>query len=175
MLELARLPLLAAERDERYPLILVGGAVTYQSQASGRLCRLDGHGDGEETIHDYLDLLHDTLGQPRQEHLRLAAEISGVYVPSRHDQHTATTPVAPRKITDLARWPAYSSVLTDDTEFRGTLLVEITGGVRSSAVFARWGMSIPNSGNWGRASWNWWRRSSSVIVQPGTRRWGRWA
>jgi radical SAM superfamily enzyme YgiQ (UPF0313 family) len=29
MLALARIPLLAAERDERYPLILVGGAVTY--------------------------------------------------------------------------------------------------------------------------------------------------
>jgi hypothetical protein len=29
MLELARIPLLAAERDERYPIILVGGAVTY--------------------------------------------------------------------------------------------------------------------------------------------------
>ena len=100
-------------------------------------------GDGEETIHDYLDLLHDTLGQPRQEHLRLAAEISGVYVPSRHDQHTATTPVAPRKITDLARWPAYSSVLTDDTEFRGTLLVEITRGCPFKCRFCTVGYVYP--------------------------------
>ena len=113
-------------------------------------------GDGEETIHDYLDLLHDTLGQPRQEHLRLAAEIPGVYVPSLHDQHTAITPMAPRQITDLAQWPAYSSMLTDDTEFSGTLLVEITRGCPSSAVFARWGMSIPNSGNClESASWDW--------------------
>ena len=67
MLELAHLPLLAAERDERYPLILVGGAVTYiNPEPLADFVDLMVIGDGEETIHDYLDLLHDTLGQPRQ-------------------------------------------------------------------------------------------------------------
>ena len=104
MLALARIPLLAAERDERSPLILVGGAVTYiNPEPLADFVDLMVIGDGEETIHDYLDLLHDTLGQPRQEHLRLAAEIPGLYVPRLHDQSTATTPIAPRKITDLAQ------------------------------------------------------------------------
>src|SRR5262249_20339672 len=129
MLELAHIPLLAAERDERYPLILVGGAVTYiNPEPLADFVDLMVIGDGEETIHDYLDLLHDPLGQPRQAHLRLAAELHGLYIPSLHDQRTATTPIAPRKIADLAQWPAYSSVLTADTEFSGTLLVEITRG-----------------------------------------------
>ena len=144
MLELARLPLLAAERDERYPLILVGGAVTYiNPEPLADFVDLMVIGDGEETIHDYLDLLHDTLGQPRREHLRLAAEIPGVYVPSLHDQPTVTTPVAPRKIADLAQWPAYSSVLTDDTEFRGTLLVEITRGCPFKCRFCTVGYVYP--------------------------------
>ena len=144
MLALARIPLLAAERDERYPLILVGGAVTYiNPEPLADFVDLMVIGDGEETIHDYLDLLHDTLGQPRQEHLRLAAEIPGVYVPRLHDQHTATTPIAPRKITDLAQWPAYSSVLTDATEFSGTLLVEITRGCPFKCRFCTVGYVYP--------------------------------
>ena len=144
MLELARIPLLAAERDERYPLILVGGAVTYiNPEPLADFVDLMIIGDGEETIHDYLDLLHDTLGQPRQEHLRRAAEIPGVYVPSRHDQQPVTTPIAPRKITDLAQWPAYSSVLTDDTEFSSTLLVEITRGCPFKCRFCTVGYVYP--------------------------------
>ena len=144
MLELARIPLLAAERDERHPLILVGGAVTYiNPEPLADFVDLMVIGDGEETIHDYLDLLHDTLGQPRQEHLRLAAEIPGVYVPRLHDPHTATTPIAPRKITDLAQWPAYASVLTDDTEFSGTLLVEITRGCPFKCRFCTVGYVYP--------------------------------
>ena len=144
MLELARIPLLAAERDERYPLILVGGAVTYiNPEPLADFVDLMVIGDGEETIHDYLDLLHDTLGQPRQEHLRLAAEIPGVYVPNLHDQPTAITPIAPRKITELAQWPAYSSVLTDDTEFSGTLLVEITRGCPFKCRFCTVGYVYP--------------------------------
>ena len=57
MLALARIPLLAAERDERYPLILVGGAVTYiNPEPLADFVDLMVIGDGEETIHDYLDL-----------------------------------------------------------------------------------------------------------------------
>src|ERR671922_393497 len=66
MLELARIPLLAAERDERYPLILVGGAVTYiNPEPLADFVDLMVIGDGEETINDYLDLAHETLAQPR--------------------------------------------------------------------------------------------------------------
>lgn len=144
MLALARIPLLAAERDERYPLILLGGAVTYiNPEPLADFVDLMVIGDGEETIHDYLDLLHDTLGQPRQEHLRLAADIPGLYVPRLHDQSTATTPIAPRKITDLGQWPAYSSVLTSDTEFSDTLLIEITRGCPFKCRFCTVGYVYP--------------------------------
>lgn len=144
MLELARIPLLAAERDERYPLILVGGAVTYiNPEPLADFVDLMVIGDGEEAINDYLDLLHDTLGQPRQEHLRLVAQIPGLYVPALHTQSTETTPIAPRKITELAQWPAYSSVLTEDTEFSGTLLVEITRGCPFKCRFCTVGYVYP--------------------------------
>ena len=58
------MPLLAAERDERYPLILIGGAVTYiNPEPLADFVDLMVLGDGEEAIHDYLDLASDTLGQ----------------------------------------------------------------------------------------------------------------
>jgi radical SAM superfamily enzyme YgiQ (UPF0313 family) len=144
MLEMARLPLLAAERDERHPLVLVGGAVTYiNPEPLADFVDLMIIGDGEETINDYLDLACDTLGQPRQEHLRLAAEISGIYVPGLHGSQGATTAIPPRKITDLAQWPAYSSLLTDDTEFSGALLVEITRGCPFKCRFCTVGYVYP--------------------------------
>jgi radical SAM superfamily enzyme YgiQ (UPF0313 family) len=144
MLALARIPLLAAERDESYPLILVGGAVTYiNPEPLADFVDLMVIGDGEEIIHDYLNLLHDTLGQPRQEHLRQAADLAGLYIPRLHDQSPMSTPIPPRKITDLVQWPAYSSVLTNDTEFSDTLLVEITRGCPFKCRFCTVGYVYP--------------------------------
>ena len=51
MLELAHIPLRAAERDERHPLLLVGGAVTYiNPEPLADFVDLMIMGDGEETI-----------------------------------------------------------------------------------------------------------------------------
>jgi radical SAM superfamily enzyme YgiQ (UPF0313 family) len=139
MLEMARLPLLAAERDERHPLVLVGGAVTYiNPEPLADFVDLMIIGDGEEVLNGYLD-----LAQPRQTHLRQAAQIPGVYVPSQHARSGDTLPMTPRKITELAHWPAYSSVLTDDTEFSGTLLVEITRGCPFKCRFCTVGYVYP--------------------------------
>lgn len=144
MLALARVPLLAADRDERHPLVLLGGAVTYiNPEPLADFIDLMVIGDGEETIQEYLDLLHDTLGQPRQAHLRQAADIPGIYVPSLHDPATVRTPLPPRKITDLPQWPAYSSILTPDTEFGNTLLVEITRGCPFKCRFCTVGYVYP--------------------------------
>lgn len=144
MLELAHIPLLAAARDARHPLVLVGGAVTYiNPEPLADFVDLMVLGDGEETIHDYLDLAHETLTLPRQEHLRLAAQLPGVYVPGEHAQTSQSTPVPLRKITDLARWPAYTSVLTDETEFRGSMLMEITRGCPWKCRFCTVGYVYP--------------------------------
>jgi radical SAM superfamily enzyme YgiQ (UPF0313 family) len=144
ILELAHIPLLAADRDERHPLVLVGGAVTYiNPEPLADFVDLMVIGDGEEAINDYLDLAHETLAQPRREHLRQAAQLPGLYVPSMHEQGHAVTPMPPRQITDLARWPAYTSVLTDDTEFSGSMLIEITRGCPWKCRFCTVGYVYP--------------------------------
>ena len=144
MLEGAHLPLLASERDERHPLVIVGGAVTYiNPEPIADFVDMIVLGDGEETINTYLDLAHDTLGQSRQAHLRQAAQLPGIYVPSLHHHANDATPMTPRKITELAQWPAYSSILTDDTEFSGSLLVEITRGCPWKCRFCTVGYVYP--------------------------------
>lgn len=144
MLELARLPLLAAERDERHPLILVGGAVTYiNPEPLADFVDLMVLGDGEEAINDYLDLAQETLSLPRREHLQQAAQLPGLYVPTIHRQSRQATVMPPRKITDLARWPAYTSVFTEETEFSGTMLMEITRGCPWKCRFCTVGYVYP--------------------------------
>ncbi|MGE3538114.1 MAG: radical SAM protein [Candidatus Tectimicrobiota bacterium] len=144
MLALAHIPLLAAERDERHPLILVGGAITYiNPEPLADFVDIMVIGDGEEAIHAYLDLAHETWQQPRVAHLRQAAELPGLYVPAVHTQAAERIAIPPRKITDLTLWPAYSSILTDDTEFSGTLLVEITRGCPFKCRFCTVGYVYP--------------------------------
>jgi radical SAM superfamily enzyme YgiQ (UPF0313 family) len=144
MLALARIPLLATERDERYPLILVGGAVTYiNPEPLADFADLIIIGDGEEAIHDYLDLAVDGLNQTRDTHLQRAADIPGLYVPSLQVASREAQPLTPRKITDLSQWPAYSSLLTEETEFSSTLLVEITRGCPWKCRFCTVGYVYP--------------------------------
>lgn len=142
MLEMARLPLLASARDERHPVVIVGGAVTYiNPEPLADFVDLIVLGDGEETIQQYLDLASDTLGQPRAEHVRQAATIPGIYAPALYEAGRPSLP--PRKITELTQWPAYSSVLTEHTEFSGALLIEITRGCPFKCRFCTVGYVYP--------------------------------
>ncbi|ETX04211.1 MAG: hypothetical protein ETSY2_30090, partial [Candidatus Entotheonella gemina] len=100
-------------------------------------------GDGEEAIHDYLDLAVDGIAQARGTHLQHAAEIPGLYVPGLQRETRGIKPLAPRKITDLSQWPAYSSLLTEETEFSNTLLVEITRGCPWKCRFCTVGYVYP--------------------------------
>ena len=144
MLAWARLPLLAAQRDARHPLVIVGGAVTYiNPEPLADFVDLMIVGDGEEAIHDYLDLAHESLQQTRERHLRQAAELPGLYVPTLHHPQRDGNTMLPRKIHDLAEWPAYSAVLTDATEFSGSMLIEMTRGCPWKCRFCTVGYVYP--------------------------------
>jgi radical SAM superfamily enzyme YgiQ (UPF0313 family) len=144
MLEWSRIPLLAAERDAQHPLVMIGGAVTYiNPQPLADFADLMIIGDGEEALNEYVDLAHETLEQPRQEHLRQAARLPGLYVPSQHQSTSEICTIPPRKITELSRWPAYTSVLTEDTEFSGSMLIEITRGCPWKCRFCTVGYIYP--------------------------------
>ncbi|MBQ7546918.1 MAG: TIGR03960 family B12-binding radical SAM protein [Clostridia bacterium] len=87
MLDLAGLPVRAADRTDLLPIVAAGGPCVCNAEpvhAFVDLCML---GEGEEVTNDLIDLLirHKKLGSDKQTFLREAAQIEGVYVPSLYD------------------------------------------------------------------------------------------
>jgi radical SAM family uncharacterized protein/radical SAM-linked protein len=85
MLDLARIPLLSADRDESHPLIIAGGPCAFNPEPLSDFIDFFVIGDGEEAITEIVDCYksHKNAGQPaRKELLRKMAEIEGIYVPA---------------------------------------------------------------------------------------------
>lgn len=87
MLDLAGLPLRAADRDERYPLIIGGGPCACNPEPLADFFDLFTLGEGEEVNMELMALYreHKTRGFHKRGFLRAAADIEGVYVPSLYD------------------------------------------------------------------------------------------
>ncbi len=85
MLDLARIPLLSADRDESHPLIVAGGPCAFNPEPLSDFIDFFVIGDGEEVIIEIVDCYksHKNEGRPaRKELLRKMAEIEGIYVPA---------------------------------------------------------------------------------------------
>ena len=92
MLSLARIPLLAAERNESHPLIIAGGSCALNPEPMADHIDCFVIGDGEEVVLELVSRFRDLKQEraPREEYLRRLAQISGVYVPSLyHVEYTA--------------------------------------------------------------------------------------
>ncbi|HRE48316.1 MAG TPA: TIGR03960 family B12-binding radical SAM protein [Aggregatilineales bacterium] len=85
MLDLAGMPILAAERDERYPLVIAGGHACFNPEPMADFIDAFVIGEGEEIILDIARILMATKGQPRREQLRQLARVEGLYIPSFYD------------------------------------------------------------------------------------------
>lgn len=83
MLDLAGLPLLAAERGDGQPLVIAGGPCAYNPEPLAEIVDLFVIGEGEELDIELLDLVAAAkqAGWGREELLRRAVAIPGVYVP----------------------------------------------------------------------------------------------
>ena len=87
MLDLAGIPLLSAERDESYPIIMAGGPCTYNAEPIADYFDLCMIGEGEEVIDELVTLYkeHKKRGFKKADYLHDAAKIEGVYVPSLYE------------------------------------------------------------------------------------------
>ncbi len=86
MLNLAQVPVLAADRNDSHPLVIAGGSCVLNPEPMTDFVDLFVIGDGEEVLLELLDCYRSWKGQgstaPRKELLREAAAIPGIYVPS---------------------------------------------------------------------------------------------
>jgi len=83
MLELAGLPILAANRGDGDPLVLVGGAITLLNpEPLADFVDIFAVGEAEGLTEALVDALRATVKLPRPERLEALAQIPGLYIPS---------------------------------------------------------------------------------------------
>jgi radical SAM superfamily enzyme YgiQ (UPF0313 family) len=151
MLRLAGIPLYAAERGPRHPLIVIGGAVTFVNpEPLAPFADVIAAGEGEVLV-PALDRAFRTASD-RGDLLKLLAGERGFYVPSFYEpqygaggtlsgykvaaESGASTPIrkAALKTTEAVDPPA-TGIFTPDTEFGSRFLVEVVRGCANLCRF----------------------------------------
>jgi len=132
-LELAGLPVFAAERDARHPLVVAGGPITFSNPLpAGPFVDVMLLGEAEELVPRVLERIAaeplDDAGRARL--LEVLAREPGVWVPSIHGEalpHIAQV--------DDAMLPARTQILTPHTELRSMFLVEPERGCSRGCTY----------------------------------------
>ena len=121
----AGIPLWAAQRDGRHPLVIAGGACMLTNPAPvAPFLDAAAVGEGEEIVPALAAALGGGLYGPREALLDELAAIPGVYVPQRPPRG----PVERQWVEDIAATEAYSTILTPDTELSDMTLIECARG-----------------------------------------------
>lgn len=101
MLDLAGVPVLAAERGDADPVVVGGGPCVANPEPVADFFDVFLLGDAEEALAVFLEAVKSTRGLPRRERLLAFAACPGIYVPSLYDvsydgdRVVAYTPNAP--------------------------------------------------------------------------------
>ena len=157
LVDLAGLPIHAAERDERFPLVVAGGHCTFNPEPLADFVDAFVLGDGEEVVGEINDVLaaHPPRHTDRRAVLAALAQVPGVYVPSLYapryeggrlagiEPLSAGVPdvVEKRTISDLAEWPYPRRQLVPVTEVvHDRLNVEVFRGCTRGCRFCQAGM-----------------------------------
>jgi radical SAM superfamily enzyme YgiQ (UPF0313 family) len=151
MLRLAGLPLWAADRDARYPLVVIGGAVTFLNpEPLAPFADVIAAGEGEVLVPALVRAL--TTASDRAEALATLAGAGGFYVPAFYEVHyradgaierveprpgTGAPPVVRKAAVKRTEEidPPHTSILTPDTEFGSRFLIEIVRGCANLCRF----------------------------------------
>ncbi len=158
--DLAGVPVRAADRRPEHPLVAVGGHCTYNPEPIADFVDLVVLGDGEEVVSEITEVVREWKASGRtegsREHvLRALAKVPGVYVPSLYDAEfdgerlvgvfprfpDVPEVVEKRTIADLADWPYPKNQLVPLTEVvHDRLNVEVFRGCTRGCRFCQAGM-----------------------------------
>jgi len=87
MLDLAQLPIKAADRKELTPIVIAGGSCVCNPEPMSEFIDIFLPGEGEEVTNELIDLLkeHKKKGSDKETFIKEAVKIKGVYAPSLYD------------------------------------------------------------------------------------------
>ena len=132
MLDMAGLPVRSADRKELLPIVFAGGSAGVNPEPMAPFMDLFVIGEGEEMNNELLELLHTAKLEEwsKEQFLKKAAQIEGVYVPSFYDitynedgtvEHITSHDEVPAKVTkrivrDLDAAPFPTNPIVPSTE-----------------------------------------------------------
>jgi radical SAM-linked protein len=136
MIDLAGVPLRAADRGEGDPLILAGGACTMNPAVIGPFCDVVVPGDGEEVLAEIAGLVADARarGLGRAETLAAVRAVDGVWFPA------ATAPVRARTVADLNAVPPPRPIVPITEPVHDRIALEVMRGCARGCRFCQAGM-----------------------------------
>jgi radical SAM superfamily enzyme YgiQ (UPF0313 family) len=128
-LELAGLPPLAEERSPRHPPVIAGGPLTFSNPLPlGPLVDAVVMGEGEVLAGTLLEAAAEAPDKERL--LDALSRVPGVWVPALHGEA-----LPPTARVDDQLLPAYSQVLTPNTELRSMFLIEPERGCSRGCTY----------------------------------------
>ena len=131
MLRWASIPLKRKDRRGDFPLVAVGGAVTFFNPFPlSDFVDFFVVGEGEDIIGEIVDVMWDKRGKGKGALLESLAEIEGVYVPAEPKET-----VMRARVKDMNRYIPFSPIVTPYGEWGKTALIEITRGCVFSCKF----------------------------------------
>ncbi|MEY2404069.1 MAG: hypothetical protein QOD38_1620, partial [Acidimicrobiaceae bacterium] len=156
-IDLAGVPVRAADRRPEHPLIGAGGHCTYNPEPLADFLDFAVLGDGEEVVSEITEVVGAWKADGRHDRrdvLVALARIPGVYVPALYDvtylsdgriesvtSSVAPIPVEKRTIADLGEWPYPKNQLVPLTEVvHDRLNVEVFRGCTRGCRFCQAGM-----------------------------------
>jgi radical SAM family uncharacterized protein len=155
-LDLAGIPLRAAERSDAHPLIIAGGHACFNPEPMSAFIDAFAIGEGEEAIGEILDSLQKSKAQnlDREARLRKLAQIPGVYVQKFYavsyledgtvERVTPTIPEAPKTVLKrmVAQLPPASTrfIVPNIEAVHNRVSVEVMRGCTRGCRFCQAGM-----------------------------------
>ena len=143
VLDLGNIKLRAAARNEREPLVIIGGpCATFNPEPLAAVADAFVIGEGEETVQRILDAIYGASS--KAERLEQLAQLPGVYVPSFYEAEydeegkyvalnvkagcDAPVTIKRQWVRDIGKYPHTTAVMSSGTEFEDMYIVEVARG-----------------------------------------------